>query len=338
MLGNVAAGPVKVTVGADPELFAIDKDGRWGRKGRLVPGFYALGGDKEFWRNPANSLELPYGDVRPDGAAVEFTLHPAHNADEFIKHMTGNIRETSRIVQDNAGCGLSCQPMMDVAWRYIKELDESYGDGTLQKLGCNPDMIIWSGAEQQRPDPKKYNKRTSGGHLHFYLGPDVASDWPMLGSIVGLLDQIVGCAGAYLLDNEHAALRMTMYGRAGTIRAPRPDKNVLEYRTGPSQLSTHDAYTTYLLVSIAQNAVQWAVDNYHSHGDSDRTVGEIAQFAGDFDYMQQVAGFIDSKNMEATRAVAFRLAQIAPNDMSIRKQLTELLGQKLPKDTFEVNW
>ncbi|MCA2570680.1 hypothetical protein [Microcystis sp. M42BS1] len=179
------------TIGCDPEVFLFD-----GKKVRSA--IDKIGGSK--------TLPKDYGDgiaLQEDNVAVEWTIPPVTNVDDFIRYNTlalQKIEEQARkfnlSVKIVASCTLPKEELIDPR---------------AQEFGCEPDFNAW--LREQNPRPKAGNKllRSAGGHVHIGGIKDVQEKE----TAVRLMDILAAVPLSYL---DKDTRRMQLYGKAGCFR------------------------------------------------------------------------------------------------------------------------
>lgn len=193
-----------ITMGSDPELFVM------GHRGWIVPAFDVVGN---------RQINLPAGKLKPDGAALEFTLNPATTVLEFVQNMRANIRALTRMPAIRRAGALDVSPAVEVNPDDHARLDTSYPAHTsLQVFGCSPDITMWSVDEAVRPDPTIYRVRATGGHIHLG-GLDLQP--ARLRLLVAALDLLVAVPLSVQFSRVQGyQQRKESYGRLGVIRLP----------------------------------------------------------------------------------------------------------------------
>lgn len=191
----------RVLLGADPELFLIDK-----ATGKFHPACDLIGGSKE----KPKKIDAQGHAVQEDNVMVEYNIKPAKNVAEWIK--------SHEYVLDYLKKALPAYDLAIVA-------SHTFDYGQLKhpkamEFGCDPDYDAWSLTINPRPDPKT-RLRTSGGHVHFgYQKAHISNQIPL----VRAFDLFV-TVPSILLDGDE--LRRTRYGKAGAFR---PKKYGVECR------------------------------------------------------------------------------------------------------------
>ena len=190
---------VKLTVGADPELFLTDIDGKF------VSSIGLIGGSK---RQPR-----PIGQecsVQEDNVAVEFNIPPCENADKFVRSCQYAL---DAIMNDVADKGLFINLAASTSFPA-----EQLKNPKAKVFGCDPDFNAWTEKRNPSPHADDPNLRSCGGHVH--IGTPLNRI-----QIIRWCDIIMGL-NSVLEDKD--VERRKLYGQAG---AHRPKKYGVEYRT-----------------------------------------------------------------------------------------------------------
>lgn len=233
-----------ITLGSDPEMFT--KIGS-----NFVPAYVALG-------RQDSSFELPYGELEGDGAAIEFTTSVANCAVNLTRYIRENLLKTRDLVKELSESTLSAAPSADFR-EWIPIMDTSYSKRcSLQVLGCDPDLCAYNDPFE-RPNPVAYPLRTTGGHIHFGVGPLVHNQ-VFVYYAVAALDRTLGLLSTIHDASPEAQNRKELYGRAGYYRL-NPIIQTLEYRTMPANALIHDPQITLELTSLADLVVSWYMNN-----------------------------------------------------------------------------
>lgn len=190
-----------VTLGADPELFLQDKDGRF------ISSIGRFGGTKQ---KPRQLGDVKGMAVQEDNVAVEFNIPPANTAEKF----RSSIQQALALITEEA-------QKMNLKLAIVPSAEfsaEQLAIPAARRFGCDPDLNVWS--LQENPRPKISNKalRSAGGHVHIAFAEDR----------VGLgraCDLFLGCP-SILFDPDQN--RRLLYGKAGAVRFK--DYGI-EYRT-----------------------------------------------------------------------------------------------------------
>jgi hypothetical protein len=205
----------KPTIGADPELFVVNIDGKF------ISAIGKIGGSKKKPR--------PIGlgcYVQEDNVAVEFNIPPAVEADKFVK---------------------SCEYVLEYLAREVAEkglflriaASKSFDEDQLRHVkahvfGCEPDFNAWTGAENPKPESMDKALRSAGGHVH--IGTELnklqVGRW---------CDVLLGLPS--ILEDPDLR-RRELYGRAGAYRPKLKDRHGfegIEYRVLSNYWLQNDA-------------------------------------------------------------------------------------------------
>jgi hypothetical protein len=191
-------------IGADPELFLKDKNGKF------ISAIGKFGGTKE---KPLPLAHLGDGfAVQEDNVAVEFNIP----AVPLQSHQFVDVIQRAMVEIERQAAALN----LEIAVVSSAEFEpDQLAHPRARRFGCDPDFNVWS--LQINPPPRSTNKalRSCGGHIH--VGGSIIDK-------IGLgraMDLFVGCP-SILFDPD--TKRRLLYGKAGAIR----DKPYgLEYRT-----------------------------------------------------------------------------------------------------------
>lgn len=199
---------IKVTIGADPELFVVNKGGQFRCAHGMVPGTK----DKPF---PVNK-----GAVQVDGFALEYNIDPCETADQFVDYNQTVLAQMREMIPD--GHEFAIVPSARFNGNHFRaQPDEA------RELGCTPDYNAYTLEENKKPD-NKTTMRTAAGHIHigFCEDADPMSDEHMIrcATLVKQLDCYLGLP-SILFDQDKE--RRAMYGAAGSFR---PKPYGVEYR------------------------------------------------------------------------------------------------------------
>ena len=181
---------MKFTIGADPEVFLVNKRDQL-RSAIFLPG--------------SKEMPFPAGDgifIHPDNVAAEFNIPPCKSAQEFID----NIQKGLSRVQEFA----SEQNLFLKITASASFPRSQLRDPRAKEFGCEPDYNAWDALNYQNPRPCASDKslRSCGGHIH--VGSSLA---PL--DIVRSMDLFLGCPSIEL-DKDNT--RRNLYGKAGAHR------------------------------------------------------------------------------------------------------------------------
>lgn len=199
----------KISIGADPELFAF--------KGTTPISVHnLLPGTK--W----NPMEIPRGAIQVDGVAAEFNIEPAGNSKDFVRNIKHVRRVMERIlVAKDKEIKLHAVPTVMFTPEYFAELPDE-----TKALGCEPDYNAYTKAANPKPETTK-PMRTGSGHIHIGwegCNPTAPDYVDTCCDLVKELDFILFRQSAKW-DNDIE--RQELYGKPGAFRYK---KYGLEYR------------------------------------------------------------------------------------------------------------
>lgn len=213
------------TVGADPELFATRKNGKFVSVVGKFPG----------------SKENPHpieggGAVQVDNVACEFNTVPAASPDAFSNAVAVPLAKVQELL----------------ALKKLHASTEAYAEFPVKELnhpdalqaGCNPDYCAYDGTENAPPDFYTTLHRSAAGHVH--VGVELSEDEVPL--LVKALDLILTIPA---LKHESAE-RRDLYGKAGCFRRK---PYGIEYRT-PSNHWIFTEERRKWVYSCVENAVK----------------------------------------------------------------------------------
>jgi hypothetical protein len=191
---------------------------------------------------------------------------------------------------------------------------------------------VYTETSIDRPDPKTFTLRTSGGHIHMGIGAMV-EDYGAVCFLTALLDRVLGTSATVLCGSSaEYQRRMELYGRAGTIRLKR-NISVLEYRVLPAMALIPNPDHALLMFTAAQACAALAVDMWESNKQA--MFADFGKLLGDIGQMSQVAGMINTSNAEACLESLRSFQRVAPSELS------PILGALLCAESvaaFDLTW
>lgn len=210
---------MKITVGADPELFIKDRDGN------IVSGYGIIPGTKK------EPHKVPHGAVQLDGMAAEFNIDPASTAEEFVHNIASVMRELKKFLPkgysfDRTRCSYS----------FPVEYFEKQPEET-KVLGCDPDFDAYTLNVNTPPSGLitqfRYGStfRTVSGHIHIgWEGQSEAPKSVQMENAAAVARQMDFFLGVPLheIDYPDTFKRRQLYGKPGAFR---PKSYGVEYRT-----------------------------------------------------------------------------------------------------------
>ena len=193
-----------VALGADPEVFLVDKDGQ---------PFSAEGlfGGTKYKPKPMGIGEGFF--IQEDNVSAEYNIPPSTTAAGFAR----NIEKGLSYIRSRAK-KLKLNICLESA---LKFPEQHLTTKHAQTLGYEPDYNIWSMRVNERPVPPKL-LRTAAGHVHASW-KDPEPD--QVTALVRTLDVILGVPSILVTKKNE---RRSLYGRAGAFR---PKDYGVEYRT-----------------------------------------------------------------------------------------------------------
>lgn len=197
-----------ITVGADPEVFLRDKDGK------LISAVGLVQGTKD------NPFPVVNGAVQLDGMAAEFNIDPVSQSKMFKRNINSVMKQLDKMVGENS---LSPVPTAHFGAELIASQPEE-----ARILGCEPDFNAYTGRENPKPDAET-PFRTGAGHIHIGFtnvnDPRSASHMQDCRLLAAVMDNVLAVP-SILFDDDNQ--RRTLYGKAGAFR---PKTYGMEYRT-----------------------------------------------------------------------------------------------------------
>lgn len=204
----------KILIGADPELFLIDKESK-----NFVSVVGKLGGTK-YEPIPIDTLGNMYQE---DNVMVEFNIQPSENENQFLL----NIKKTLSNIKNKLP-----------KFEFSKQASAIFPEKELMSpqafiFGCEPDWNAYTQEINPKPILQDICLRTCGGHIH--IGCDIAQNNPI--ELVKACDLFLGIPSV-LIDTDKS--RRSLYGKAGCFRKK---PYGIEYRT----LSNFWIFEDYLI-------------------------------------------------------------------------------------------
>jgi len=226
------------TIGCDPELFLIKRDGS------PMSAYGVVQGTKK------EPFKVENGAYQVDGMALEFNTDPVpvkNQFDVFNRNITTVIK---RLKEDVKAAGyksarFNIVPVQDFGEEIMAQQPEE-----AKELGCDPDWSAYTKAPNPRPDGD-VTFRTASGHIHVGWGADIPVEHPnhidICCDFIKCMDATVGMFMT-LIDTDPR--RRELYGKAGAFR---PKPYGVEYRTPSNLWLTHvnRRKVIYHLVNIA---------------------------------------------------------------------------------------
>ena len=197
-----------ITVGADPEVFLQDRDGK------LISAVGLVKGTK------ADPFLVNNGAVQLDGMAAEFNIDPVSQARLFKRNINSVMKQLDAMVEDKT---LVPVPTAHFGIDYINSQPEE-----ARILGCEPDYNAYTGLENPKPNVET-PFRTGAGHIHIgftnVADPKSESHMRDCRLLAMVMDNVLAVP-SILFDEDNE--RRQLYGKAGAFR---PKSYGMEYRT-----------------------------------------------------------------------------------------------------------
>ena len=207
-----------ISLGCDPEFFFT-------QNGEVV-------GSEKIMTNGAIGPK-GHSQVVIDGVQAELNPLPSACRESLawqIATCFANLKTT--FANQGIQVGVKCDPLVEITQRELDSLSEGS-----KVFGCAPSINIYEGGESKiKVDPKKYLKRSAGGHLHLgnyfqnYLKSEGTNEIyecarrtekalkEMPEVMVPILDIVVGNTCVLLDRVEGNKERRANYGRVGEYR------------------------------------------------------------------------------------------------------------------------
>lgn len=212
MTNSQSGEPTEILIGADPELFVINR-----KTGKAESAHTYFPGTKY------DPFMVTDGAIQVDGVAAEFNIYPAETAKEFEESITSVLQAMKLLLKQKApDCFLAAVPVVDFEKEYFDSLPAE-----TKRLGCEPDFNAYTKKTNPTPDAKRYF-RTGAGHIHIGFTNGAT---PMFPKHFDKCCRLVKQLDATLFIPSHAwdddKKRRQLYGDRGAFR---PKNYGVEYR------------------------------------------------------------------------------------------------------------
>lgn len=192
---------MKILIGADPEIFVKDDNGKFLSAHGMIPGTKKV------------PHKVDKGAVQVDGMALEFNIDAAETASIFRENVTYVMEQMRNMIDHH----FAIVPVATFGKEYMATQPEE-----ALELGCDPDFNAWIGRENPRPNGDR-DFRTAAGHVHI--------GWkegrPNLSDAAAMARQMDFFLGLPSLFYDKDTVRRELYGKAGAFR---PKSYGMEYR------------------------------------------------------------------------------------------------------------
>jgi hypothetical protein len=190
----------KITIGADPELFIVDKSNN-----KIISSIGIIPGEK---RNAYKPEGFPKGfGIQTDNILAEFNIPPVMNSLDFINYI--NLMKSyisSMVKRINSNYDILCQASADI------EADQLLTPES-QMFGCDVDYNVYTESVNPKPETENVNYRTTGFHIHLGFMPVIPISAKL--AIIKALDLYLGIPSV-IIDTD--GRRRNLYGKAGCFR------------------------------------------------------------------------------------------------------------------------
>lgn len=257
-----------VTLGCDPEFFFSGSTGKTTGAEKVLPenGITYKPGTAHYDGSYTSRGNVKESKIVIDGVQAELNPRPNTCRANLGNEISACFRDLhTALEKQGKGIGVNFMPLVKITQKELDSLSEKS-----KTFGCAPSDNIYTHEKSTiTVNPKKYRKRSAGGHIH--LGSNssaqVTKALKDVGEMVYMLDIIVGNTCVLLDRNPNNVERRKVYGRAGEHR---PKEYGLEYRT-----LSNFWLQSYQLMSFVTGLARMAV-HIVSQSDKERDfAGEI---------------------------------------------------------------
>ena len=263
-----------VTLGCDPEFFFEGARGKTTGAEKVLPEaglVYPPGTTGKRDGDYTSCGGVAASKIVIDGVQAELNPRPNTCRANLANEISACFRQLHKELEKNGSkIGVSFKPLVNITQKELDSLSEKS-----KTFGCAPSTNLYQHAESKiTVDPKKYRKRSAGGHIHLGAvggyGDGVKNALANVDEMVYMLDIIVGNTSVLLDRNPNNVERRKVYGRAGEYRSK---SYGIEYRT----LSNY-WLQSYQLMSFVTGLARMAVHivaQSSLKGEGRNFVGEI---------------------------------------------------------------
>lgn len=188
-----------ITIGADPELFIINK-----KTGKVVSSIGLIPGEKG---NPWVGEDMPTGfGLEIDNILAEFNIPPVTDGLSFVNNIEYMKKYIERFVSEkDPNLGILCAASQSVPSDQLQS-DEA------KQFGCSIDYNAYTGGPNPKPKGETTNLRSAGFHIHIGY-KNYNADTSI--QLVKYLDQYLGIPS---IIRDQDKKRRSLYGKAGCFR------------------------------------------------------------------------------------------------------------------------
>ena len=221
-----------VTLGCDPEFFFSGSRGQTTGAEKVLPEaglVYPPGTTGKRDGDYTSCGGVAASKIVIDGVQAELNPRPNTCRANLGNEISACFRQLHTELEKNGKkIGVSFKPLVNITQKELDSLSEKS-----KTFGCAPSTNLYQHAESKiTVDPKKYKKRSAGGHIHLGAvggyGDSVKNALANVDEMVYMLDIIVGNTSVLLDRDPNNVERRKVYGRAGEYRAK---SYGIEYRT-----------------------------------------------------------------------------------------------------------
>ena len=234
----------KILVGADPELFILNK-----KSGVHIPAKGIVPGTKE------EPFRVHKGAVQVDGTATEFNIDPAASEDDFLDKITSVMMTLEGMIQKFDG-----NLVLDKSKSFVEFDPRMYSMLSEQEkeLGCDPDYNAKTGLIQT-VDLISSNEtaRTAGGHIHvswldnksYVPDPMSPSHFTACCTAIQQLNNALYLPSS-IWEGSDGEKRKAMYGTPNSFR---PKPYGAEYRSLSSRWLEDERITRWVYKTVVKS-------------------------------------------------------------------------------------
>lgn len=229
---------MRVSVGADPELFLFGPDGIPVSAYGLIPG------------SKYKPFPVENGAVQVDGMALEFNITPANDMEMFVSNLNSVMGTLSSMVPKELS--VKAVAVAEFGHKYIQDQPME-----AKRLGCDPDFCAWDEGAANQPPDGELPFRTAAGHVHVgWTNVDDPLDYDHIQQCCSVIKQLDYFLGLPSLLFDKDSKRRQMYGKPGCFR---PKSYGAEYRVLSNQWLATDDLKRWVF-----NNVQQAMDRFEA--------------------------------------------------------------------------
>ena len=235
---------MKITIGADPELFLL-------KNGSPVSAFGMIPGNKKAPHKVDN------GAVQVDGMALEFNINPSETVDQFNNNIDSVLKTLRGMVPSDYEFNFDASVTFD-SEHFNSQPKEAV------VIGCDPDYDPYRHREYPAPMDNNSTTRAAGGHIHVGWGTDFdihnSAHIAACEKMAIVMDYFLGLPALVLDSSPASDARFCSYGRAGAYR---PKPYGVEYRFLSNFWVSKKEYRT-MMFNQTKKAFDWLTNPVNS--------------------------------------------------------------------------